>query len=131
MERLNERIRTARDALAALGEVLVLERSAITCDAAMLRFKYAFRTGWKAAQRFLRQVQGVEEGSPKSVIRASFRVALLDENQARLAMEMATDSSLAIHAYDEQLADKIYSRLLGYTELIESWLTAMEKRLSQ
>jgi hypothetical protein len=76
-------------------------------------------------------VEGIEEGSPKSVVRASFRIRLLDENQARLAMEMATDSSLAIHAYDEQLADKIYSRLLGYTELIESWLTAMVKRLSQ
>ena len=131
MERLNQRIRTARDALATLSEVLVVEKSEIARDAAIKRFEYTFEVMWKAAQRFLRQVEGVEEGSPKSVIRASFRIALLDQDQARLAMEMATDRNLTVHTYNEQLAEQIYSRLPGYAKLMENWLDEMGKRMPQ
>jgi len=131
LERLNERIETARTALATLSEVLDLEKSEVVRDAAIKRFEYTFEAVWKAAQRFLRQVEGVEEGSPKSVVRTSFRIRLLDEAQARRAMEMATDRNLTVHIYNEELAEEIYSRLPAYSELMDSWLEAMEKRLSQ
>ena len=130
MERLNQRLETTQKALDTLRKALTMEKSEIARDAAIQRFEYTFEAVWKAAQRFLRKQEGIEEGSPKGVIRSSFRVGLLDEKQARLAMEMADDRNLTVHTYNEELAEKIYSRLPGYSELVASWLQTMRQRAS-
>jgi hypothetical protein len=44
-------------------------------------------------------------------------------------MEMAEDRNLTVHTYNEQLAEAIYGRLPGYAELMDHWLSAMERRL--
>jgi hypothetical protein len=54
-------------------------------DAAIQRFEYTFEATWKAAQIYLRQVEGLEVGSPKGVLRLSLQVGVLDASEARLA----------------------------------------------
>ena len=83
---------------------------------------------WKAAQLYLRQVEGLEAGSPKGVIRGSFQVGLLEDDQTRLAPEMTDDRNLTAHTYNETLAEAIYSRIPAYVRLMEHWLHVMEER---
>lgn len=129
MERLAERLATARQALGTLAEILELEKSKIVRDASIQRFEYTFEALWKAAQAFLKQQEGVEAGSPKAVVRACYQGGLLSEEQARAAMQAVEDRNLSVHTYNEPLADAIYARLPDHTRLTEIWLNAMEERL--
>ena len=54
------------------------------------------------------------------------QVGLLDEEQARTALQMADDRNLTVHTYNESLAEKMYSRLPGYATVVDRWLHAME-----
>ena len=128
MDELSRRVALARRALGTLREVLAVPTTAITRDAAIQRFEYSFETTWKAAQRHLRDAEGLDHGSPASVIRASHAVGLLDEAAARLGLEMVRDRNLTVHTYNERLADEIYARLQSYLDMMESWLTAIERR---
>lgn len=92
------------------------------------RFEYTFEAVWKAAQLFLRELEGADAVSPKGVIRALFQVSVLTESQTRLAMEMVDDRNLTAHTYNENLAEAIYSRIPGYIKLLEEWLDGMERR---
>ena len=116
----------ARQALATLQEALRQPKSAIVRDATIQRFEYTFEALWKAAQLHLRIAESLELGSPKSVVRAARQVGLLDDAQARLALQMAEDRNLTVHTYNEALAEAIYGRIAAYPALMDSWLRAME-----
>ena len=126
MDRLKERLSIARQALETLLEVLKEPRTRIVRDASIQRFEYSFEAVWKAAQLYLRTVESLEVGSPKAVVRAGLQLGLLNERQTRTALEMADDRNLTVHTYNEELAEKIYSRLGGYAALMDHRLRAME-----
>ena len=84
----------------------------------------------KAAQRYLRDVEGLELGSPKSIARACFQVGVLSEEEVRLSLAMVDDRNLTVHTYNEGLARQIFSKLMRYAELMNDWLKAMEKRVA-
>jgi nucleotidyltransferase substrate binding protein (TIGR01987 family) len=128
VDELKRRLALARKALATLQEALGEPKTAIVRDAAIQRFEYSFEAVWKSAQRFLREREGVEAASPKSVIRASFAAGVLDESSSRRALSMVDDRNLTVHTYNEPLAEAIYSRLAGHAALLEGWLTALERR---
>lgn len=130
MEELKRRLALARRALGTLREVLAEPKTAITRDAAIQRFEYGFETTWKAAQRHLRDAEGLDSGSPASVIRSAHAVGLLDEAAARLGLEMVRDRNLTVDTYNERLAEEIFGRLGGYRDLMDTWLSAIERRAS-
>ena len=72
MDELTRRLALARKAFGTLQQILGEPKTAIVRDAAIQRFEYSFEAVWKAAQRFLREREGVEAASPKAVVRASF-----------------------------------------------------------
>lgn len=130
MERLKERLTTARRALDTLGELLVLPRpSRVERDAAIQRFEYTFEACWRAAQRYLVVVEGLSPGSPKACVRASREVGLLSDEQAVVALEMVDDRNLTVQTYNEAVAARIYGNLRRYAELMAYWLTAMQSRV--
>jgi hypothetical protein len=90
-------------------------------------FEQTFETVWKAAQLYLSTVESLECSSPKSVIRACRQVGLLDDEQTRLALQMADDRT--VHTYNEDLAGEINYRILMYTPLMGRWIKAMRKRV--
>lgn len=122
MARLEERIETARRALATLDELAHEPPGKIVRDAAIQRFEYSFEAVWKAAQLGLRERFGVELASPKPVIRASFENGLLDEEAARTALAMVDHRNLTAHTYNESLADEIFAAIPVYRELMRAWI---------
>ncbi len=130
MERVKERIALAQRALGTLKKLPLNQPvDDVIRDAAIQRFEYTFEATWKAAQFFLREIEGLDVNFPKGVIRASLRVGLLDEAQARLGLQMVDDRNLKVHTYNEALAQAIFSRLSSYTELMDHWLKAMKERM--
>lgn len=100
MERLKERLAIARRALSTLQELLYLEApSRVERDAAIQRFEYTTEALWKAAQRYLQEVEGISVGSPKGSIRSSWDVGLLTDEQAVIGLEMIDDRNLTVHTY--------------------------------
>jgi nucleotidyltransferase substrate binding protein (TIGR01987 family) len=130
VERLKERLVTARAALATLDELVRKpDRSKVERDAAIQRFEYTFEAVWKAAQQYLREVEGLEVGSPKRAARAALQVGLFDEAHTRQVLAMVDDRNLTVHTYNEQLADEISSRLSGHAHLLQHWLDQMAARI--
>ena len=126
MGRLEERLEVAGKALATFCELSLTDiEDTVVRDAAIQRFEYTFEATWKAAQLYLREREGLEQGSPKGVMRACLQVDLLTEEQVRLALEMADDRNLTVHTYNEELARKIFSRLAVYAALLQTWLSRM------
>lgn len=127
MERTRQRLAVARRALGTLQELIGKEQSStIARDAAIQRFEYTFEAAWKAAQSYLREIEGLEVGSPKGAVRLSLQVGLLDADDARLALAMSDDRNLTVHAYNEAIAEAIAQRLADYARLSERWLNAMD-----
>ena len=132
MERLRERLATAQTALVTLHELVRKpDRSKVERDAAIQRFEYTFEATWKAAQLHLREVEGLEVGSPKRATRAALQVGLFDEAHARQMLAMVDDRNLNVHTYHEQLAGEIRSRLSGHAQLLQHWLDQMAARIPE
>jgi len=130
MERIKERLQIAQQALSTLLELVGKEKvSDIERDAAIQRFEYTFETTWKAAQMYLREIEGMEQASPKGIIRASFQVKLLNENQAELALKMTDQRNLTVHTYNEDLAKAIYKQLEDFAHLMAIWMDKMDSRI--
>ena len=130
MELVKQKVNTARKALKTLQELLDKDRpSIVERDAAIQRFEYTFEAIWKAGKHFLREVEGIEIGSPKGVIRSFLQVGLLTEDQTALGLSMVDDRNLTSHTYNESLADQIYGQLGTYCHLMAKWVLSMEKAL--
>ncbi|MBI3244931.1 MAG: nucleotidyltransferase substrate binding protein [Deltaproteobacteria bacterium] len=130
MERLNERLATARRALISLLEVLAISQpSRIERDAAIQRFEYTCEAVWKTAQRYLQDVEGISVGSPKGCLRTSRDVGLLTDEQTVLGLEMIDDRNLTVHTYNEAVAEEIYDGLAVYAHLLDAWLSAIAQRM--
>lgn len=132
MERLRDRLATALRALETLEELLAKpHRTPVERDAAIQRFEYTFEATWKAAQLYLREVEGIEVGSPKRAVRASRSVGLFDAEEARHLLAVVDDRNLTAHTYNERLAAQIESRLPDHARLLRHWLEQMTARLAQ
>ncbi len=103
-------------AITALKDVLTVEKNKITRDSALLRFQLCFELAWKAIKIRARN-EGVECFSPKSCFQTAFQINLVDYDENWL--KMINDRNLIVHLYEEETADKIYSRLGSYLSLFE------------
>ncbi|NLB88304.1 MAG: DUF86 domain-containing protein [Syntrophomonadaceae bacterium] len=130
MERLKQRLEIAWQALMTLEELSVLKQpSAIERDAAIQRFEYTVEASWKAAKRYLSIVEGIDSGSPKGVIRYLRESGFFSDDEATLALEMIDDRNLTSHTYNKEIAERLFSRIPNYTQLLNVWITRMKTNL--
>ncbi len=129
MDRLEERLKTAAQALQTLVDIQAMDiQPEVKRDAAILRFTYTFEAMWKTAQRYLAEIEGVEVASPKPCIRACRDAGLMSDEEAAAALTVADDRNLSVHLYNEGLAEQLQGRLPAHTALLTGWLRAMERR---
>ncbi|MBM7600622.1 nucleotidyltransferase substrate binding protein (TIGR01987 family) [Virgibacillus halotolerans] len=123
MERLHERLQSAKRALDTLREIVSIdEPSTIERDAGIQRFEYSFEACWKAAKQYLYDVEGLDIGSPKGVMRAFREVGIFSEDETILGLHMVNDRNLTVHTYNEELAIEIFSKLPHYHQLLSNWM---------
>jgi len=126
LERVEERLLQARQAVAALAEVLhIVPSNAILRDSAIKRFELAFEATWKAAKSVLFVSEGLDVSSPKGSIRSCREAGYLSESHATEALLMVDDRNLAVHTYNEELAKQIFVRLKQHLCLLQTWVASL------
>lgn len=109
-----------RKALETFQSILEKEEDEIVRDAAIKRFEYNFELAWKAVKRFAKEENEICN-SPKNAFKAALKFEWISDND--IWLDMCDDRNLTTHAYNEDTAEEIYSRLKGYfkamTELYE------------
>ncbi|WP_079529597.1 HI0074 family nucleotidyltransferase substrate-binding subunit [Halobacillus hunanensis] len=130
MERLRRRLESAEKALSSLEKLVVLEKlTEVERDAAIQRFESSFEACWKAGRQYLYDIEGLDIGSPKSVIRSSREVNLFSDEETVTALNMVNDRNLTVHTYNEEVAVKIQGNLNKYYHLLQVWIERMVKRI--
>ena len=96
-------------ALDRLDEALAVPPDVpLAVDGTIQRFEFTFELAWKALKDALAE-EGVDARSPREVLRASFRLGWLDDEEAWLGM--LDDRNLSSHVYREEVAAEIYGRI--------------------
>lgn len=72
------------------------------------------------------QKKGILCGSPADSLRQGFKLGLVKDNRGWI--RMLKDRNLAVHTYEEVIADKIYGRLKAYAELFSELLSSIKRR---
>ena len=130
MERLRERLDSAAKALSTLDELDSTSLPPVAGrDAAIMRIIYTFEAMWRALQRYLAVVEGVELATPKACMRGARDAKLLADDQAEAALAMVNDRNLSVHIYKEELAKEIMGRLPQHLATMKSLLRAMTERV--
>jgi nucleotidyltransferase substrate binding protein (TIGR01987 family) len=129
MERLKERLAVAEKVLQTLQDLAGENYSQLLRDASIQRFEYSFDATWKVAKHYLKEIEGLDENSPKGVIRACFQLGLLNQAQTQQALMMTDDRNLTSHTYQETLAIEIYSRIQAHQQLMKEWLQLVKMKL--
>ena len=96
-----------------------MPEDAIVRDACIQRFEFTFEMAWRAIQAHAR-VQGSPCVSPRDCLRTAFRLGLVEDNPAWMAM--VEDRNRTTHTYDEASARAIYVALPGHARLLMALL---------
>ena len=110
-------------AIARLEEVLNMESSDIIKDSAIQRFEFSLDLAWKTLKAFLEEKNGILVNSPKEAFREAFRQGLIEYEENWLTMVDLRNQT--VHTYNQDLADKIYSRLPQFLPLFKSLLARL------
>jgi len=113
---MEEILKDFEKAIAALREVLSVEKNKITRDSALLRFQLCFELAWKTIKVHAR-AEGVECFSPKSCFQTAFQLNLVDYDENWI--NMVEDRNSIVYLYEEEEADRIYDKLSDYLTLFE------------
>ncbi len=112
-------------ALERLDEVLILEKTEIIRDSAVKRFEFTFDPAWKALKAYLEQEKGIICASPKDCLREAFRQSVLEDDPFWL--DIVNLRNDAVHAYDEEIAERVYAALPEVARRFRVLLTKIEK----
>ena len=111
-------------AVARLEEVLEMESSDVIKDSAIQRFEFSLDLAWKTLKAFLEEKKGVLVNSPKEAFREAFRQGLIEYEENWLTMVDLRNQT--VHTYNQDLADKIYTRLPEFLPLFKALLSRLK-----
>ena len=83
------------------------------------KFEYTIELCWKAIKFLLREKEGVDESSPKKIIKAYYLGGYITEDDYLLLLEAVEDRNRLSHIYDAETFNGILARLPGYAALFE------------
>jgi nucleotidyltransferase substrate binding protein (TIGR01987 family) len=89
------------------------------------KFEYTLELGWKAIKAFVNQREGIDESSPKKVIKAFYLAGYIGENDYLALIEAIDDRNKLSHIYEMREFDLIVTRLPQYAELLQRVLEAI------
>ena len=101
-----------------------MQEDRINIDATIQRFEFTFELAWKFLNDFFFG-RGLELNYPKEIIKEAFVVNLI--NDESIWIKMLRDRNMTSHAYDEKLADEIFSRIKLYVPELRNLLKNVEE----
>jgi uncharacterized protein YutE (UPF0331/DUF86 family) len=77
-------------------------------------------------KRFLYLFAGLDTNSPKDTIKNLFLSRHIDQKGYEALMEMIDDRNMLSHIYRVEYFDKIYAKLISYSDLMERVISIIE-----
>ena len=124
--RLNA-LKQAAASLAYLASV-DLDGLAVQLDARLIdglrnglaqKFEYTFELCWKCIKDFIKQSEGIDEASPKKVIKALHLAGYINEDDYLALLKASDDRNRLSHIYDDVTFLGILARIPAYSRTIE------------
>ena len=116
------------NAYKSLDEAIKMEYSEIVRDAAIQRFEYTFELFWKFLRYYLKEYEGAEANSPKSVIRECFANKIINEKETIILFDFVETRNLTVHTYNKKKAEDAFKIISeNYALLIEIIQRIFEK----
>ena len=91
------------------------------------KFEYTLELCWKAIKIFLKQHEGVNEASPKKVVKAFYLAGYLPEDDYLELIQAIDDRNKLSHIYQKREFDLIITRLPQYAQLLQRILNTMRQ----
>ena len=120
-------LKTLRDALSSLEDILKQPMNEYIRDGAIQRFEYTFELCWESLQRILKE-RGVETGSPTQVLRAAHQEQLIEGIDEWLSFLKARN--LTVHTYNQNLADDVFKEAKKFPAYVRNLLKSLKDEKS-
>jgi len=75
-------------------------------------FEYTFELAWKTLQKYAQQ-NGIQVNGPRLSLKEALRFALIDIADEEAWLKMLDDRNLTSHAYKEEVAKEVTTRIAG------------------
>ena len=125
-EKLLKLMRALDSALFRLEDVLKQPANEYMRDSALQRFEFTFELFWKNLKG-VSDFSGNPVFSPRDALRSAFQLGLIADDPEWF--KMLEDRNLTSHAYQEAIAQLIYSHLPKYLRMMQEVFAELKKRL--
>lgn len=91
-------------------------------DSLMMRFRFLIDSFWKFIKIYLEQVQKIELDitSPRGILHAAAEAKIISHAELEQLLIATTDRNLSSHAYEEDIAEEVASRISSHYTVIEA-----------
>jgi len=91
-------------------------------------YQYTFELFWKTLQKYLQQLEMLDELGPGNTIRTAFQYQIIDNGS--IYMSMLKNRNLITHTYKEDVAEEIYIRVKEeYIEELENFIKKFDNKI--
>lgn len=91
------------------------------------KFEYSMELAWKAIKSFLRQQEGIDEASPKKVVKAFYLAGYLSEGAYLETIQAIDDRNKLSHIYERREFESIVERLPRHAKLLHDILQTLKR----
>lgn len=91
------------------------------------KFEYTLELAWKAIKGFLKQQEGIDEASPKKVVKAFYLAGYLPEGAYLEMIQAIDDRNKLSHIYERREFDSIAERLPSHAKLLNGILHTLKQ----
>ncbi|PXA03292.1 nucleotidyltransferase [Coraliomargarita sinensis] len=122
-----EKLIQARQAVAALEDILEEPFSVIVRDATIQRVEFSSEAVWKAAREWLYTQESIEANHPRGSFRELFRIGQMDEALSMKLLDWIDDRNRTSHAYVEALAQAVFEKIPQHLQTLKSVLRVIQQ----
>lgn len=90
------------------------------------KFEYTMELCWKAIKDFLKQQEGIDEASPKKVIKAYYLAGYTNEDDYLQLTQAIDDRNKLSHIYEAEEFQAILARLPDYAAIMQRVLDGLQ-----
>lgn len=95
-------------------------------DSIIQRFEFTTELSWKLMKRYLDENLMIEQYSPRSVVKESYKQRLIEDGE--IWLDILEDRNLTSHTYDENTANKIRDNITNnYVDIFEKFIKRIKE----
>jgi nucleotidyltransferase substrate binding protein (TIGR01987 family) len=139
---MDVRLQALKDASASLAYLVSVDMGVLASqlDARLIdglkngvaqKFEYTFELCWKCIKDFLKRQEGIDEATPKKIIKAFYLAGYAIEDDYLALLRAVDDRNLLSHIYNEATFAEILARIPEHARLIGRVIPVFENEKPQ